>query len=109
MENLSVEVISQLSDNYCYAIYDKNYPSSIVIDPAEAGKVIHILKEKKLNLEYIIVTHDHNDHTSGVIDLVKEYPQVKIYSPSSLSSLSINKISHDDKIITSINEFSILS
>ena len=109
MENLSVKIISQLSDNYCYAIYEKEHSSSIVIDPAEAENIIYYLKEKKLNLEYIFITHHHSDHTSGVLDLVKEYPEVKIYSPSDLATLSTNKISHDDKIKTSINEFEIIS
>lgn len=109
MKKLSVEIISQLSDNYCYIIFDKNNSSSIVIDPAEPEKIIYFLKEKKLNLEYIFVTHHHSDHTSGVIDLAKEYHKVKIYSPSDLNSLSINKMSHDDKITTSINEFQIIS
>lgn len=109
MEKLSVEIISQLSDNYCYVIYEKDHSSSIVIDPAEAEKVIYFLKEKKLNLEYIFITHHHIDHTSGVLDLVKVYPQVKIYSPSDLFSLPRTKISQDDKIKTSINEFEIIS
>jgi hydroxyacylglutathione hydrolase len=109
MENLTVEVINQLSDNYCYVIYEKNNSSCIVIDPAEAEKIIYLLKEKKLNLEYILITHHHSDHTSGVLDLIKEYPEIKIYSPSDLPLLSINKISQGDKIITSINEFQIIS
>ena len=109
MKNLSVEVISQLSDNYCYAIYEKDCSSSIVIDPAEAEKIIYFLKEKKLNLEYIFITHHHSDHNSGVLDLIKKYPQVRIYSPSNLFSLPITTISQGDKIKTSINEFEIIS
>ena len=109
MENLFVEVIDQLTDNYCYIIYEKDYPLSIVIDPAEADKIIYLLKEKKLNLEYIFITHHHSDHNCGVLDLVKEYPQVKIYSPSDLFSIPGIKISQGSKIKTSINEFEIIS
>ena len=43
MKNLNVEVISQLSDNYCYAIYKKNHSSGIVIDPSEPEKIIYLL------------------------------------------------------------------
>jgi len=109
MKNLSVEIIKQLSDNYCYLIAKKNNSSAIIVDPAESKKIIGILKEKKLNLDYIFITHHHNDHISGVNDLVKEYPQVKIFSPSNLYSLSINKIKNGDKINTSINKFEIIS
>ena len=109
MRNLNVEIINQLSDNYCYLIFNNNNSSSIVIDPAESKNIIDLLKEKKLILDYIFITHHHSDHTSGVASLVKEYPQVKIYSPSDLYSLSINKISNGDIIKTSLNKFKILS
>ena len=109
MQNLSVEIINQLSDNYSYLIFNNNNSSSIVIDPAEAKKIINLLKQKNLNLNYIFITHNHNDHTSGVLNLVKEYPQVKIFSPSDLYSLSINKIADGNILTTSLNEFKILS
>ncbi len=106
---LSVEIINQLSDNYSFLIFKKDISSSIIIDPAEANKVIDSLKMKKLTLDYIFITHHHTDHTSGVLELVEEYPKVKIYSPSALNSLSINKISGGDKILTTLNEFEIIS
>ncbi len=109
MNNLSVEIIKQLSDNYCYLIFHKNNSSSIVIDPAESKNIIAILNKKKLKLDYIFITHHHSDHTSGVLDLLKEYPQAKIFSPSDLFSLSINKIADGDIITTGLNEFKIIS
>ena len=78
MKNLNVKIINQLNDNYCYLIFNNNNSSSIVIDPAESKNIIDLLKEKKLILDYIFITHHHSDHTSGVASLVKEYPQVKI-------------------------------
>ncbi len=109
MENLSVEIINQLSDNYSYLLFNNNSSSSIIVDPAEANSIINILKKKNLNLDYIFITHHHSDHTSGVVNLVKEYPEVKIFSPSELYSLKINKISDGDILSTSLNEFKILS
>jgi hydroxyacylglutathione hydrolase len=76
---VSVEIINQLNDNYSYLISSKENNSSIIIDPAEADKILDILKKKKLNLDYIFITHHHSDHTSGVIDLVKTYPH-KVFS-----------------------------
>ena len=106
---LSVEIINQLSDNYSYIIYKNNSNSSIVIDPAEAEKIINLLRKKKLNLDYIFITHHHSDHTSGAMDLVKVYPKVKIFSPSKLDSLKTNTISESDKIITTLNVFKIIT
>ncbi len=109
MANLKVEIINQLNDNYSYLIFNNETSSSIIIDPAEDKKIIYFLEKKKLKLEYIFITHHHADHTSGVLGLVKQYPQIQIYSPSGLSNISINKISNGNKIKTKLNEFQIFS
>ena len=109
MNNVKVDIINQLNDNYSYLIFDKYTSSSIIIDPAEDKKIIHHLENKKLKLEYIFITHHHNDHTSGVLGLIKKYPDLKIYSPSELNSIEINKISDGNTIKTSLNEFDIFS
>ena len=109
MTDISVKIINQLRDNYSYLIFNNNTSSSIIIDPAEDEKIIQVLKKKKLKLEYIFITHHHNDHTSGVLGLLKEYPNALIYSPSELYSIKINKISDGDKIKTSLNNFQVFS
>ena len=109
MTQINVEIINQLSDNYSYILFNNSNSSSIVVDPSEDKKIIKVLKKKKLKLEYILITHHHNDHTSGVLGLLKEYPQAKIYSPSELFSLTINKISNGDKIKTRLNEFQVFA
>ena len=106
---ISVEIINQLSDNYSYLIYSNKNNLGIIIDPAESNKILDVLKKKKLNLNYIFITHHHSDHTSGVAGLVKAYPEVKIFSPSELHSLPINTISDGNKIKTNLNEFEIIS
>ena len=105
---ISVEIINQLSDNYSYLISGNKDNSSIIIDPAESDKILNVLKEKKLNLNYIFITHHHSDHTSGVADLVRAYPEVKVFSPSELNSISVNVISDSNKITTNLNEFEII-
>ena len=109
MKDIKVEIINQLSDNYSYLIFNSSISSSIIVDPAENEKIIQFLKKNKLKLEHIIITHHHNDHTSGVLGLLKEYPNAQIYSPSELFSLKINRISDGDKINTSLNEFQVFS
>ena len=105
---ISVEIINQLSDNYSYLISSNENSSGIIIDPAEPDQILDVLKKKKLNLDYIFITHHHSDHTSGVIDLVKAYPEVKVFSPSELNSISVNIISDGNKIKTNFNKFSII-
>ena len=105
---ISVEIINQLSDNYSYLISGNKDNSSIIIDPAESDKILTVLKKKKLNLNYIFITHHHSDHTSGVADLVRAYPEVKVFSPSELNSISVNVISDGNTITTNLNEFEII-
>jgi len=105
---ISVEIINQLNDNYSYLISSNENNSGIIIDPAESNKILDVLKKKKLNLNYIFITHHHSDHTSGVASLVKAYPEVKVFSPSELNSISVNLISDGNKIITNLNEFKII-
>ncbi len=107
--SISVDIINQLSDNYSFLISSHENNSSIIIDPAESDKILDILKKKRLNLDYIFITHHHSDHTSGVINLVKAYPKVKVFSPSELNSISVNIILDGNKIKTSLNRFEILS
>ena len=85
---VSVEIINQLNDNYSYLISSNKNNLGIIIDPAESNKILDVLKKKKLNLNYIFITHHHSDHTSGVAGLVKAYPEVKVFSPSKLNSIS---------------------
>ena len=105
---VSIEIINQLNDNYSYLISSNENNSSIIIDPAEADKILDVLKKKKLILDYIFITHHHSDHTSGVADLVKAYPEVEVFSPSELNSISVNLISDGDNITTNLNEFKII-
>ena len=105
---VSVEIINQLNDNYSYLISSNKNNLGIIIDPAESNKILEVLKKKKLNLNYIFITHHHSDHTSGVADLVKAYPEVKVFSPSKLNSISVNLISDGNMITTNLNEFEVI-
>ena len=75
---ISVEIINQLNDNYSYLISSNESNSGIIIDPAESNKILNVLKKNKLNLNYIFITHHHNDHTSGVAGLVKALSLIHI-------------------------------
>ena len=69
----------------------------------------HLHKNLLFNFENSLIFTTFNFHTSGVLGLLKEYPDAQIYSPSELFSLTINKITDGDKIKTSLNEFQVFS
>ncbi len=50
----------------------------VVIDPGEASTIIAYLRDKKLSLKAILLTHDHWDHVNGLQELLK-YTKVPVY------------------------------
>ena len=76
--NIKIEIIPCLQDNYSYLIIDETNNNACVIDPSEANPIINFLKKKKINLKYILNTHHHFDHVGGNVDLKKKYDSTVI-------------------------------
>lgn len=54
----------------CYIIGDDKTDKAAVIDPGgDVDKIINVLEDNNLELEYIILTHAHGDHIGGVEEL----------------------------------------
>ena len=71
--------IPAFTDNYIWAL---QVDSSItLVDPGDTAPVIKIIKEKKLKIEDILITHHHFDHTGGLVEL-KKYISGKVYGPN---------------------------
>ena len=78
---MQIEPIKAFSDNYIWLLHDNS--KAWVVDPGDAQPVISTLMEKGLELEGIIITHHHFDHTGGVELLTKQFPQLVITGPQS--------------------------
>ena len=63
-------------------IFENN--DALLVDTGLAGKrqddMIAIFKENKINIKYIINTHEHEDHIGGNYQIKKAFPDAKIYS-----------------------------
>lgn len=55
------------TDNYIWLLHDG--AQALVVDPGEATGVLHHLHEHGLELQAILITHHHADHTGGVAEL----------------------------------------
>ena len=75
---MKVEIISCLQDNYSYLIIDETNNSACIVDPSEASPVIDYLKNKNINLKYILNTHHHFDHIGGNKELKKKYNSIVV-------------------------------
>ena len=76
---INIEPIKAFNDNYIWLLTTNE--GSIVIDPGEADKTIQFLKKNDLELEGILITHHHFDHTGGIQDIV-EFKNVDVYGPA---------------------------
>lgn len=72
-------------------IDDKN--NAVLIDAAENNCLIKYLNDNNINIQIIILTHEHIDHISGLNDLRKEY-SVKVISSEACNSSIQSPISN---------------
>ena len=56
--------VSAFANNYLWLLHDGK--RALVVDPGDAEPVLRALKESRLQLESILVTHHHADHTGSV-------------------------------------------
>lgn len=56
----------------CYILGDEKTGKAAVIDPGdEPERIVEKLNRKRLNCEYILLTHAHVDHVSGIKGVVE--------------------------------------
>ena len=107
-QNILVEIIPQLEDNYSYLVYSNVNKLGVVIDPADAAPIIKFIKEKEIMLSGILITHHHADHNSGINDLIK-FQSTKIYSPDKNINKTSNIIKEGDLIKFDFIEFEVIA
>jgi hydroxyacylglutathione hydrolase len=101
--NLSIKPIKSFTDNYIWMI--KKNKDIVVVDPGDAIPVLNFLKEKNLNLKSILITHKHADHIGGIEDLLRHYPNIKIYGPKNNFNFIYTIVNNDE--LLKINELNI--
>ena len=76
--NIKIEIVPCLQDNYSYLIIDKKKNNACVIDPSEAQPIINFIEKENINLKYILNTHHHFDHIGGNKELKERYNSVVV-------------------------------
>ena len=75
--NVKMMQVGPIGTN-CYILEDGN--KIAVIDPGdEAQRILSALRELGAEVEYILLTHGHYDHTTAVPELHEALPGAKIY------------------------------
>lgn len=66
-----ITAVPALRDNYIWVIH--NHRHAVALDPGEAAPLLAFLTEHGLQLEAILCTHRHTDHTGGIAKLREVY------------------------------------
>ena len=76
---VSVMQVGPIGTN-CYFLQDEESGLMAIIDPGDDWeRILHQVKKAEGEVEYILLTHGHYDHTTAVPDLVKALPGVQVY------------------------------
>ena len=90
---LSIKPIKALSDNYIWLVTTNE--GSIVIDPGESKQIIDLIKSNEIDLEGILITHHHYDHTNGIEEILK-YKKVEVYGPKNNINSITKRVKQND-------------
>jgi hydroxyacylglutathione hydrolase len=76
---MEIKRIPVLSDNYIFVLWDPQQKIAAVVDPAVASPVLEYLQSIDAKLVAIFNTHHHGDHVGGNQQLVKQFPDLRVY------------------------------
>ena len=78
---MAIEQIRVGFDNFSYVIHCQKSKKATIVDPGyDASKLLNYISSKNFELEYIIATHYHGDHTGGIRKIKNSNPSSKIVS-----------------------------
>tara|TARA_B100000902_G_C27230583_1_gene874591 strand:+ start:304 stop:1077 length:774 start_codon:yes stop_codon:yes gene_type:complete len=78
---MNIIQIPAFSDNYLWLLHESNHRDAVVVDPGDHTPILKALEENNLNLTDILITHHHNDHIGGILELKSLFPNINIYGP----------------------------
>ena len=87
-------------DNYLWLLQDGK--RAIVVDPGDASPVLAGLRQASAQLEAILVTHHHMDHTGGVAAL-REATGATVYGPQDEPIPAPCLPVHDGMVVTTLD------
>ena len=95
---LIIEPIKAFDDNYIWLMTKNN--KSVVVDPGDASEIVKLIDNQVINLEGVLITHHHYDHTNGLAELIAK-KNLKVFGPK-------NNISEINNIVGDSDQFDLI-
>ncbi|CAL8305766.1 unnamed protein product [Merluccius merluccius] len=95
-DNMKVELLPALSDNYMYLLIDVESKEAAVVDPVEPVKVIEAVRKHGVRLTTVLTTHHHWDHAGGNEKMVRLMPRLKVYGGDDRVDALTKKVTHSN-------------
>ncbi|MEN6309855.1 MAG: hydroxyacylglutathione hydrolase [Anaerohalosphaeraceae bacterium] len=90
-------VIPAMQDNLIYLLAGADSHCA-VIDPGVADPVLDVLEQKRLTLTHILLTHNHADHTGGVM-VLKKKTGCEVLGTDSRRTPEMDSVVRDNQVI----------
>jgi hydroxyacylglutathione hydrolase len=75
---MPIHPIRAFTDNYIWMLQSPDDANAWVVDPGDSDPVLKVLTQQNLNLEGILITHHHHDHTGGIGSLLNRYSEAPV-------------------------------
>ena len=79
MAILVTEIVNTIFTSKTYILFCEVEDKAWLVDIGDVEPVVEFLDEKGLTVAGVFLTHAHFDHIYGIPELVKCYPQCKVY------------------------------
>ena len=98
------EIVNSIFTSKTYILFCEGEDKAWLVDIGDVEPVVTFLEEKGLTVEGVFLTHAHFDHIYGLPELVKCYPQCKVYvteyAKQGLASDKLNMSRYHDTPVT---------
>ncbi|SBS80194.1 cytosolic glyoxalase II, putative [Plasmodium ovale curtisi] len=108
-----VLVIPSLHDNFAYVVIDEKTKKAACVDPVEPEKryTIHVnfsiiayqilrkIENMNVDLEYVLCTHHHYDHSGGNIRMKELKKKIKVVGSAYETTPGVSEKVYDSQII----------
>jgi len=79
-------------DSNSYLVYNSELCYIVDIGGENISQILTFIEEKGITLKGVFLTHGHIDHIAGINNILKAYPEIKIYISENESEFLHNKL-----------------